>query len=180
MPANDEQRSLRALARRLGKSSTIVARWSREDGWSRRVASYDNYIDQRKRAAMGRELEATVRAEAQHLAAARTMIGQAVTAVLRDIERANREGRDPFEGWDLREKMRAAATVVKALPAIVQAERTVLGMSTINVAGHEGGSIKAEAKVRAASMSRPEAEAYLLGREEGLGGRDGSESRRPL
>lgn len=175
MPANDEQRSLRVLARRLGKSSTIVARWSREDGWSRRVASYDNHVDARKRAAMGREIEATVRAEAQHLAAARTMIGQAVTAVLRDIERSNREGRDPFEGWDLREKMRAAATLVKALPAVVQAERLVAGLSSVNVGGHGGGAIKAEATVRAESMSRSEAEAYLLGREEDRGARQDPE-----
>jgi hypothetical protein len=175
MPANDEQRSLRVLAQRLGKSSTIVARWSREDGWPRRVASYDNHIDQRKRAALGRELESTVRGAAQHLAGARALIGQSVTAVLRHIAAENEQGRDPFADWDLREKMCAAATLVKALPAVVQAERLVAGLSSVNLAGHDGGAVKAEATVRAESMSRAEAEAYLLGREEDRGARQDPE-----
>jgi hypothetical protein len=106
-----------------------------------------------------------VRGEAQRLAGARALIGQSVTSVLRHIAAENEQGRDPFEDWDLREKMRAAATLVKALPAVVQAERLVAGLSSVNVGGHDGGAFKAEAKVRAESMSRAEAEAYLLGRE---------------
>jgi len=164
-PSESEERSLREVGRQLGKSRALVERWSSEDGWPRRVASYDMHLDAQKRAALSRELESTVRAEAQHLAAARTMIGQTVTAVLRDIGRANDEGEDPFEGWDLREKLRAATVLAKALPAIVQAERLVAGLSTTNVGGHDGSSIKAEIE-EVERMDRGQLEAYLLGREE--------------
>jgi len=94
------------------------------------------------------------------------MISESVTSVLRDIDKANREGREPFAGWDLREKVRTASVLVKALPSLVQAERLVAGLSNSDTGGHSGGAIKAEAEQRAESMDRAELEAYLLGREE--------------
>ncbi len=139
------------------------------------MASYDNHVDAQKRAAMGRELEATVRGEAQHLAGARGAIGQVVTSFLRHVAAEYEAGRDPFADWDLREKARAMVTATKALPAIVAMERTVLGQSTVNVGGHDGGPVKHEATVRAESMTRSEAEAYLLGREEDRGARQDPE-----
>ena len=165
-PQNGEDRSLRAVARTLNKSLTVVGHWSSEDGWRNRVASYDNHLEAMKQKAMGRELEATVRGQAQHLAAARAGIGQLVTSFLRDVAAANEAGRDPFEDWDLREKARTMTVALKALPAIVQSERTVIGLSTVNVGGHDGGALKHEATIRAESMTRSEAEAYLLGRED--------------
>jgi len=165
-PQNGEERSTRTVAEQLDKSRQLVGRWSASDGWSRRVAAYDRHIDAQKRMALANEMEATVRAEAQTLAASRVMISQSVQSVLKDIAAASEEGRDPFAGWDLREKVRTASVLVKALPAIVQAERLVAGLSTSKVGGQDGGATKAGAEQRAETMDRGELEAYLLGRDE--------------
>lgn len=44
------ERSLRAVSRALGKSKTIIDRWSREKGWVERVRAYDNDLEKEARA----------------------------------------------------------------------------------------------------------------------------------
>lgn len=44
------ERSLRAVSQRLGKSKTIIDRWSREKDWVERVRAYDNDLDKEARA----------------------------------------------------------------------------------------------------------------------------------
>lgn len=40
----DRQRSLRAVARELGKSETLIFRWSSRNNWQERIRAYNNYV----------------------------------------------------------------------------------------------------------------------------------------
>ncbi len=172
LPAAGEDRSLDAVARQLTKSGSLIRRWSTEDGWLRRAAAYDRHLDAHKRGARGRALEEQAEREGRQLAGAAASLSQPIVAYLRRIEQITSVGGDPFADWDLRELSREARTSARYLPAVIQAERLVLGLSSVNVGGHDGGAIKPEAKVRAEQMSRSEAEAYLLGREDAAQGSD--------
>lgn len=44
------ERSLRAVSRQLGKSKTLIDRWSREKDWVERVRAYDNELEKEARA----------------------------------------------------------------------------------------------------------------------------------
>lgn len=39
-----EERSLRAVEKKLAKSHTLISRWSAAHGWQKRVRDYDNYL----------------------------------------------------------------------------------------------------------------------------------------
>jgi len=165
-PAEGRDRSLRAVARRLDKSYTLVSRWSREDGWQRRIAAYDRHLDASKRAGRTKELEEQSVREGRQLAGAAASLAQPIVAYLRRIESITSGGGDPFADWDLRELSREARTSARYLPAVIQAERLVAGLSTTNSDGHRGGGIKAEVEQQVEAMDRSQLEAYLLGREE--------------
>lgn len=51
------ERSIDAVAKKLGKSNQICARWSRKKGWVRRVVAYDSHLDQIMRRGRESELE---------------------------------------------------------------------------------------------------------------------------
>ena len=38
------ERSIRAVSQKLGKSKTLIERWSREKSWVERVRAWDNYL----------------------------------------------------------------------------------------------------------------------------------------
>jgi len=43
------ERSVRRVAKRLGKSASLVGRWSAEDDWPERAAAWDAELDLRRR-----------------------------------------------------------------------------------------------------------------------------------
>ncbi|MCC8135608.1 MAG: hypothetical protein LIO40_02900 [Ruminococcus sp.] len=52
------ERSIRAVSQRLGKSKTLIDRWSREKSWVERVRAYDNELDKQAKAKAVREHKA--------------------------------------------------------------------------------------------------------------------------
>lgn len=43
------ERSTRAVAQKLGKSASLIQRWSREKGWQERVRAYENDLEREAR-----------------------------------------------------------------------------------------------------------------------------------
>ncbi|MCD7812193.1 MAG: hypothetical protein LUG91_10205 [Ruminococcus sp.] len=52
------ERSIRAVSQRLGKSKTLIDRWSREKSWVERVRAYDNELAKEAKAKAVREHKA--------------------------------------------------------------------------------------------------------------------------
>jgi len=73
-------RSIRVTAKRLGKSSTIVARWSTLHGWLKRAAAFDADQDRKHLAALEDERLTAARRQAQLGYAAQEVAVQALAA----------------------------------------------------------------------------------------------------
>lgn len=164
-------RSLRRLAREMGtKDASHLRQWSAKHDWISRVAAWDADQDRlRMEGARDEAIEAG-RRQAQHAAAQQAALIQPAQELLRRIQAERAAGRNPFDGWDMHQLVRAVTAAARAYPGIATFERLARGLSTTNVGGHDGGPVQhevADARERAAQMSRPELEAYLLGVSDG-------------
>lgn len=52
-----EERSVRAVAKKLGKGKWLLQRWCARWHWRERAAEYDNYLDKLKRRKLEKEVE---------------------------------------------------------------------------------------------------------------------------
>lgn len=159
----DTKRSLRRCATAVNKGTTIVARWSTDDDWRRRVEAYDREQDSIRLAESAKQIRAATRRHSRHLEASAIALFQPIEAYLKRIAKI-REGRgDPFDEMTVRELGVEARAAVKLVPALVQVERLVHGLSTDRSEGVQVDPAVAEARQRIAGASRGELDAYLLG-----------------
>lgn len=160
-------RSVRRLAREMGKKESSTYRgYSSLLEWQTRVAAYDADQDRARAEGARQEGFEAGRRQAQAAAALQAGLIQPAQELLRRIQAERAAGRNPFEGWTVEMLVKTTAACARAFPAIATFERLSRGMSTSNVAGHDGGAIQhdvADARERAAAMTRQELEAYLLG-----------------
>lgn len=49
-------RTIRAVAQRLGKSASLIARWSADDAWQRRIEAWEQHLDKLRREAAEQEI----------------------------------------------------------------------------------------------------------------------------
>jgi hypothetical protein len=167
------ERSLRVLARRLAKSRTLVSRWSMEDGWPERAGAWDAEADRvRREEFLGRGAEVAAD-QAEAAAALREALLEPARAALAKLAEAKRRGEDPFRGMTAAQLLRLVATCGRALERAVIVERLALGMSTENLAGHDGGDLVPPDIAR---KDTAELEAYLLGRADERGDRERAEA----
>jgi hypothetical protein len=148
-------RSLANVRRELGKSRTLIEKWSREHAWVSRALAHDDEQDRIRREAAAREIETMSRRHAQQLEAAMIVLGRPGMELAKRInDRAlDLSTMKPDELFAL---TRDAA---RTLPALVTAERLVRGVSTSNLGGHDGGPIN--------DSTQGEIEAFLLGFKDG-------------
>lgn len=159
-------RSLARLAGELGKSRQHMEQLSATHGWVRRVAAYDRYLDAQRRAERERAILEMERRQATQLAAAAAALSQPIQAFLERIHRVREEGGDPFASMSIGELGRMAASSIRHLSSVVEAQRLVAGLSTENVQPDAPATVQ-EARRRAEAMSRGELEDYLLGVDDG-------------
>jgi hypothetical protein len=79
-----ERRNLRALAQELGKSATLVSRWSAQHGWMARVRAYDAAVAAQAQQAFADESVMIARQHAQEAAKLREMALYALAACDRE------------------------------------------------------------------------------------------------
>jgi hypothetical protein len=169
------RRGLERVAHAAGKHPTLIERWSREDHWRERCAAWDRHIQSVRDAAKVRAVEAIADREAAQMAAAAQALAQPIQALLMRINAQMAAKEEPFEGltmWQLANLARASA---RALPAVIQGERLIQGLSTSNVDAHVSGDVTvSDARRQAEAMPPMERERFLLG--EGFA--DGREAER--
>jgi hypothetical protein len=153
-------RSIRGVAQELGKSATLVARWSSEDSWPDRVAAWQAECDRRRREAFHDAGAEVAWAQAEDAALLREALMGPARSLRTRIERVRAEGgEDLFQELSAAELLRLTATASRALAQVAQVERLAHGLSTENSAGHDGGALSREAQ----SKSIEELKAYLAG-----------------
>lgn len=84
-------RSLAKVAQELGKSKTIVERWSRQWDWVNRVADHDHDEDRRLR---DHELQVLQRMKERHLGFAQ-VIQQIASHPITELQKRVKAGKDP-------------------------------------------------------------------------------------
>jgi hypothetical protein len=147
-------RSLRGVAQALGKSRSLMARWSARHEWAARVDAWDKAQDERLQATLTAKLEDL---GLQHAEVLRTHLA---AISLPALELARRMEADPSRLQHLSDERliglisRAAHPVAR----LIELEREVRGM------GHESPQREIdEARERAARLTDDELDELLLG-----------------
>lgn len=84
------QRSQASVAKQLGKSTQLIARWASEHGWSDRVRKWDRFLDQKGQEAAVREVE---KMRERHIQIAMGLQQVGVKELKKLVERAEKSGR---------------------------------------------------------------------------------------
>ena len=82
-----EARSLLKVCQRLGKSKTLMDRWSAQWGWAKRVQAYDVYMERQLRLESEEERKAMARRHAQIATGMLSRVAKRLNDLLRSEER---------------------------------------------------------------------------------------------
>lgn len=167
--AGPDQRSVRRVARDLGKSGSLIGEWSTKNRWVERARAWDLHLDRiKQRELEDRQVEA---AERHALMVAGSL--QATSVITQKfLEKVTtEEGAKALDRMAPDDLAQLAIAAARVQPRLVPAERLSLGLSTTNVAGHAGKAIATESDhdERARHKSDDDLKGYLLGGENGAG-----------
>lgn len=143
------------MARELGKSASLIARWSARHDWASRVAAWDAEEDRRKREAHLDQVEQMSRRHAEAVEQQLRVLCLPAAELARRLD-ATPQLLHELEVKSLLELVQKAARPVTAL---MEAERQVRGDGSDGEPWCEHDAARREAE----QMSREELEAYLLG-----------------
>lgn len=168
-------RSTAKVARSLGKSKTLIDRWSSRWSWVERVRAFDTKA---AGAADDAHLDAIARRSRRQAEIAQ-LHGEATALVAREVVQriatAVQEGRDPFHGIGTGELLQLEATLARAHNRAVLTERLALGLTTEQA----GAPVPREvAEEQARRLTEAELDARLAGVDELAAARD-RKRRRP-
>lgn len=151
-------RSTANVARALGKSKTLTDRWCSRWQWVRRAAAWTDQESRTKTDAHMDEIERRTRRQAEIA----TLHGEALTLPARELLRRLQANPQLLTTMPLEVLMRIEATSARAYKQVMLAERLARGMSTENVAGHDGGPLLPGGR-RPQDLSDDEIERMVLG-----------------
>lgn len=158
-------RSMRDVAKILGKSRGSISRHMGKWSWTSRCAAWDREQDRVKRDA---DLKAATEMGQRHATEAATL-QDTLLMPAREIARRWKKRMDedpdgdPFKNLTDLDLIREATKAARVYAQVGIFERLSRGLSTSNVGGHEGGPIEFQHRERVERMARPEIETYLRG-----------------
>jgi hypothetical protein len=166
------ERSTARVARELGKSKTLMDRWSSKHRWVARAQAFDAEAAKRVDESTLDELAERARRQAELTVSALEAMAAPSLELMRRL--GQKTGREELEKLPMDQLVPLAATTARAIPRVVQTERLARGQSTTNVGGHRGGPIEANdssrtaaeraaAEERAAAMPTDALDSFLLG-----------------
>jgi hypothetical protein len=163
------ERSGRGAASKLGKSYALISRWSRQHGWTGRVAAYEAEAYSRADEEALDEIGKRARRQAQIV----QLNLEALTLPAKELLERLQRNPQLLRTLPLEELIPTVGVAARAIPRLVQSERLIAGQSTSNNAGHDGGPLdagpsgiaRAEAERKVTDMNDAQLEAFLLGAE---------------
>lgn len=123
-------RSVHKVARQLSKSDTLIKRWSSRWSWVERTRKFESQETAVKDDAHLEVLARRSRRQAeiaQLHGEATALVGR---EVLRRVQKATQERKDPFAGVTDEELLRIESSMARAHNRVVSTERLALGMTT--------------------------------------------------
>jgi hypothetical protein len=177
-----DRRSLSKVGQALGKSKTLMSRWSARWEWTGRVASYDADLDRRVRLKF---FQAHVEARERHARIAQAALAtltipvQAMLDAMQDqmaLGRLARQARESSDG--LLALFGAVVRCASAIPAIVKIERLSLGMATDSVEVDAGNDVARDLSFADRIAGDPEAVELAIALLDRVAGQDVDTRRR--
>ena len=153
--------TIRGIARALGKSATLIGKWSSEDGWPERRRAWEVERDEVRLEEFKLGEREASQAQGATAAKYRMALDSIAQAFLDKLEAIRATGSDPFDGMTVAEIGRMLGPASRALQNVQQVERLAHGLSTENVGGYDGGRVVGQ---DVANKSPAQIEAYLTGR----------------
>lgn len=151
-------RSTAKVARQLGKSKTLMDRWSSRDRWVARAAAWEAHQAEHADATWLDEIQQRTKRHAEIAA----LHGEALVLPARELMRRLQTDPKLLERLDTDTLIRLEATSARAYNRVVVTERLARGMSTENIGGHDGGPLTS-AQERARQLNDDELDDLLLG-----------------
>jgi hypothetical protein len=150
------RRSLRAVAQELGKSGSLISRWSAEHEWRSRVRAWDAEQDRVKREAQRAEADELGRRHARTL---RTQIEALAAPAVALLSRLSHEP-EAFADLAPAELLDLVAKTARPLSQLIELERATRGVSDD---GDDPCCEHERSRREVAAMSREERQALLVG-----------------
>jgi hypothetical protein len=142
------KRSHVRVAEALGKSDTLMNRWSKSYDWRKRSIAYDNYIEQVKRDAQSDEIAKMSKRHAQQMQSIGHVLSIPVTAVLKHLQ-DNPSAVATLSKHSLGELITKANHSAQLLPSVIKAERLISGLETDKVVEQHQQTSKADSDLLA-------------------------------
>ena len=153
------ERSTAKVARALGKSKTLMDRWSGQGGWPARAGAWDAGLDLRRREEFAAATVDASREQAETAARIRLGVDAFARSFPDELARYRERGEDPFSDLSPSQKLAKLGVAARALQHAQQVERLARGLPTEHARG-------APIPPDIAHKSVDELQAYLLGRRE--------------
>lgn len=134
-----DERSIRKVGRIRAKAGSQVSEWSSRWRWVERSKAWDVHQDRiRQRELEAEQIEAA-RRHARTVARSITATDRIVEAFLAKIAGDGKKAQKVLEALSPEQLATLAIQASRVQPRLIPAERLSLGLSTTNVAGHDGG-----------------------------------------
>lgn len=147
-------RSIRGVARELGKSGSLISRWSSRYSWKSRVVAWDSAQDQLRQLVLSSEVQDAARQHAQILRAHLAAVSIPALELARRIETGSLSLGDLDNGSLINLVCKAA----KSTAQLIELEREVHGLRS-----DDESCERVRAQREIARLSDEELEARLLG-----------------
>lgn len=166
------ERSTAKVARGLGKSKTLIDRWSSRNRWVARAQAFDAEAAKRVDEATLDVLEKRARRQAEISESVLEAMAAPSLELLRRL--GSKTEKAALTKLPIEQLIPLAAQTGRVIPRVVVTERLARGLSTTNVGGHRGGPLETDdksrtaaersaAEDRAAQMPDEALESFLLG-----------------
>ena len=129
-------RSLQKVADKLEKTPRLIKKWSSQNGWVKRTTAYDDYMDRKSRGVVESKLEEVNTVHLNMIRDARESVMVPLNALLKRIEKAGKNGGDPFTEFDdkpLDKLLDLARPYVKLVLDVIKLERLMYGLPTESI-----------------------------------------------
>ncbi len=128
-------RAIDAVARELGKSHTLMGRWSKRWQWVDRIEAWGHHEDRARQAAYLKGVRDMSGRQARQAATAASALLSPASAIIKRIQKANSDGEDPFENLSLEKLIDLVRSVAPMIIQMLEAERIARGLPPTGGAG---------------------------------------------
>lgn len=134
-------RSLRLVAQKVAKSLPLMKRWCARWQWGVRIEAWTHHEDRARQSGYLKGVRDMSERQARQAMTAASALLSPAAAVIKRIQKANKEGEDPFESLSLEKLINLVESVAPMIIQMLEAERVARGLPPAGGSGSGGVNV---------------------------------------